>query len=61
MLTFEQCIEPNGTYDENTRNAVIAFQTMESLEPTGIVDEQTFNAIVEVYRRQRYAGSPLNR
>lgn len=54
-------IEPSGTFDENTRNGVIAFQTMENLQPTGIVDEQTWNAIVNVYRRQRYSGSPIQR
>lgn len=51
-------IEPSGIFDEKTRNAVIAFQNMESLNPTGIVDEQTWNAIVNVYRRQRYSTTP---
>lgn len=49
-------IEPTGTYDEATQNAVIAFQNMVGLEHTGIVDEVTWNRIVEVYRQQRFGG-----
>lgn len=53
-------IEPSGVYDEKTKDAVMAFQRIEGLEQTGIVDEQTWNAIVNVYRRQRYSGTPLS-
>lgn len=49
-------IEPNGIYDEATREAVIAFQSMEGIEPTGSVDEKTWYRIEEVYRRQRFSG-----
>lgn len=42
-----------GIFDEDTRNAVIAFQTMNDLNPTGIVDENTWNAIVNTYQTLR--------
>jgi len=49
-------IEPNGIYDETTRNAVTVFQNLNGLDPTGTVDERTWNLIVSVYRQQRYSG-----
>lgn len=52
-----QYIEPNGTYDERTQEAVIAFQNMQGLKPDGIVNEETWLAIVNVYIRQRYGGA----
>ncbi len=50
-------IEPSGTFDENTQNAVRTFQNLQGLKPTGIVDEQTWNTIVDIYRQQRYGGT----
>lgn len=42
-------IEQTGTFDEQTRNAVIAFQKAFSLQPDGIVGEQTWQELYRVY------------
>lgn len=39
----------NGSYDNETFNAVYAFQTFYGLTPTGIVDEATWNLLKDVY------------
>lgn len=39
-------IEPTGVYDQETRNAVIAFQNIKGLPPTGSVDLRTGNELV---------------
>lgn len=53
-------LNSNGIFDEETENAVRAFQTLSGLEPTGIVDEATWNEITRVYREQRFSGmNPL--
>ena len=41
--------EINGIYDENTRNAVSAFQAHNALRQTGNVDRLTWNQIVDQY------------
>jgi len=61
MLSFISLAVPaiphvniNGMYDQNTENAVIAFQNIFGLEPTGVVDAATWNELTRVYREQRY-------
>lgn len=53
-------IEPSGTYDETTEEAVRALQNMEGAEPTGAVDEETWYRIIDIYRRQRFGGIASN-
>lgn len=53
-------IEPSGTYDEATKEAVLAFQNMEGIKPTGAVDEETWYKIIDTYRRQRFGGITKN-
>lgn len=50
-------IEVTQIFDEDTENAVIAFQNFFNLEPTGILDETTWNNITEIYRAQRYGNA----
>ncbi len=40
----------NGTFDEATRNAVIAFQQSAGLTPDGIVGEETWDQLYAAYR-----------
>lgn len=50
---FDPLIPPvkiDGTFDQNTKDAVLAFQTKYGLEPTGEVDRETWNKITEVYK-----------
>jgi peptidoglycan hydrolase-like protein with peptidoglycan-binding domain len=49
-------ITVSGIFDEETENAVMAFQTMFGLEPTGIVDEASWNEIARIYSEQRFNG-----
>lgn len=49
-------VELTETFDEATKNAVIAFQNFYGIEPTGIVDEKTWNSLIEIYKAQRYGG-----
>ena len=44
-------IDVTGYYDENTKNAVTAFQNTQGLEPTGILDRDTWNALVKAYNQ----------
>lgn len=53
-------VEPSGTYDQATENAVRAFQNTEGIEPTGAVDEETWYRIEDVYRRQRFGNISPN-
>lgn len=46
----------NGIFDEQTEQAVKAFQSLFGLQPTGIVDEATWNEITKVYNVQRFDG-----
>ena len=39
----------DGIFDQNTREAVLAFQNQQGLEPTGEVDRATGNAILDDY------------
>jgi peptidoglycan hydrolase-like protein with peptidoglycan-binding domain len=39
-------VEQSGTYDEATREAVIAFQTKRKIEPTGVVDAATWKKLL---------------
>lgn len=39
----------NGIFDQNMKNAVIAFQEEYGLEPTGEIDRNTWNKILSVY------------
>lgn len=41
------------TFTENTKEMVIAFQTIKDLPATGIVDKTTWNALVETYNDTR--------
>lgn len=43
-------IEVTGTFDEQTQDAVIAFQKAFGLEPDGIVGRETWNEIYKAYR-----------
>ncbi|MEL7646897.1 MAG: peptidoglycan-binding protein [Sedimentibacter sp.] len=47
--------EATGTFDENTINAVIAFQQTFGLEPTGKVDEMTWNEMSAIYKELRFS------
>ena len=40
----------NGTFDENTRKAILKFQEASGLPQTGEVNKQTWNALTTVYR-----------
>lgn len=40
----------NGTFDETTQNAVIAFQQYAGLTPDGIVGEETWDQLYDAYR-----------
>ncbi len=42
-------VTPNGVFDEQTRNAVLAFQREYSLPETGEADEETWNKLSSVY------------
>lgn len=52
----------NGVFDQNTRNAVLAFQRKYGLEENGEINRETWNKILEVYRtasqslRQQYVS-----
>ena len=39
----------NGTYDENTQNAIKIFQRKNMLDDTGIIDATTFNRLADAY------------
>jgi peptidoglycan hydrolase-like protein with peptidoglycan-binding domain len=43
-------IEPTGIYNDRTRDAVTAFQSLYNLPVTGAVDEATWNEIYAVYK-----------
>jgi peptidoglycan hydrolase-like protein with peptidoglycan-binding domain len=42
-------VTPNGVFDEQTKNAVLAFQREYGLPATGEVDEETWNKLSSVY------------
>ncbi len=42
-------VTPNGVFDEQTRNAVLAFQREYGLPETGEADEETWNRLASVY------------
>lgn len=44
-------IEVTGYFDENTKNAVNAFQNTKGLEPTGVIDRDTWNELVKAYNQ----------
>ncbi len=46
-------INVDGSYGNQTRNAVLAVQRLYGIEPTGIVGPLTWNAIVELYNGYR--------
>lgn len=39
-------VEQTGTYDEATREAVLAFQKKRKIEPTGVVDSATWKKLI---------------
>ncbi len=41
----------SGTYDQNTQNAIKAFQRVSLLDDTGIIDPTTFNRLADEYER----------
>lgn len=52
---FDNSIPPisiNGFYDEQTKNAVSAFQSLKGLPDTGIADITTWEAVYDTYRGQ---------
>ncbi len=42
-------IQTTGTFDQNTQNAVLAFQRQYGLPETGVIDQETWNEIERVY------------
>jgi hypothetical protein len=46
-------IAENGSYDANTREAVVRFQNMRGLAPIGTVDYQTFSLLYEAFRENQ--------
>lgn len=58
---FDADIEPiliNGTWSNETRNALIAFQRKNGLSPTGVADEQTWNLLFSQYSNSLEENSP---
>ena len=61
---FNDDIQPiaiNGTWNDETRNALIAFQRMNGLSPTGVADEQTWNLLFSQYMNSLEENSPPSR
>ena len=58
---FDLEIEPiaiNGTWNDETQNALIAFQRANGLAPTGVADEQTWNLLFSQYKNSLEENSP---
>ena len=58
---FNEDISPvviNGVWNDETRNALIAFQRSNGLSPTGVADEQTWNLLFSQYRNSLEENSP---
>ena len=58
---FDDDIEPiltNGVWDDETRDALLAFQRKNRLSPTGVADEQTWNLLFSQYRESVEENSP---
>ena len=58
---FDDEIEPiaiNGIWNDETRNALIAFQKINGLAPTGVADEQTWNLLFAQYQNSLEENSP---
>ena len=48
-------VRPNGVFDENTKDAIKAFQKREKLEENGVVNLETFNALYKYFAEAREA------
>ena len=58
---FDEDINPvviNGIWNDETRNALLAFQRKNGLSPTGTADEQTWNLLFSQYRSSLDENSP---
>lgn len=56
-LNYNSSVIPNGVYDDNTRLAILDFQSKNNIAKTGVVDQTTFNLLYAEYvyklRKQR--------
>ena len=58
---FDTDIEPiviNGVWNDETRNALLAFQRKNRLTPTGVADEQTWNLLFSQYTDSLNENAP---
>ncbi len=55
---FVPNVNVDGSYGEQTRQAVVAFQANRGLEQTGVVDERTWNQIYYAYREALEKAPP---
>ena len=61
---FDEDLEPiviNGVWNDETRNALLTFQRLNSLSPTGVADEQTWNLLFSQYTNSLNENSEPSR